>query len=76
MVAIATTIGMTLMIHRFRDSVASWLERRLDAELYVYSLDPGTSGRSSLPAALGRRIATLPGVAAVGSVRYLRLTTD
>lgn len=76
MVAIATTIGMSLMIHSFRDSVASWLERRLDADFYVYSPDPGASGRSSLPAALGRRISTLSGVAAVGSVRYLRLTTD
>ncbi len=76
MVAIATTIGMTLMIHSFRDSVEGWLKQRLDADLYVYQPGPEASGRTALPRALGKRIAKIEGVAGVGSVRYLRLATD
>ncbi|XSG85027.1 MAG: FtsX-like permease family protein [Methylohalobius sp. ZOD2] len=74
MVAIAATLGMTLMIQSFRDSVASWLEQRLDADLYVHR--PSSGHRSPLPDELGDSIAALPGVADVGSVRYLRQTTD
>ena len=73
MVAVATTIGMASMIHNFRDSVQRWLTRRLDADLYVYAA--GSGERRPLPAALGERIAALPQVAAVGSVRYRRLVT-
>ncbi len=76
MVAIATTIGMTLMMHSFRDSVEGWLERRLDADLYVYQPGSGASGRAELDISLGDCIARLEEVAGVGSVRYLRLTTD
>ncbi len=73
MVAVATTIGMASMIHSFRDSVQRWLTRRLDADLYVYAA--GSGERRPLPFALGERIAALPQVTGVGSVRYRRLTT-
>ena len=74
MVAVATTIGMVLMIHSFRDSVRQWLERRLDADLYVYAA--GSGKRTPLPRSLGQRIATMPEVMDVGSVRYRRLVTE
>ncbi len=75
-VAIAITIGMTLMMHSFRDSVESWLRKRLDADLYVYQPASGIAGRAVLPRRLGRALARLDGVMGMGSVRYLRLATD
>ncbi len=74
MVAVATTIGMALMIHSFRDSVQRWLTRRLDADLYIYAVGGGR--RRPLPLALGERIAALPQVKGVGSVRYRRIATE
>ncbi len=76
MVAIATTIGMSLMIQSFRDSVAQWLEQRLDADFYLYASGPDVNQRPQLSLALAQKIQRVPGVAGVGSVRYLRQPTD
>lgn len=43
MLAVATTIGVGLMIDSFRDSVAGWLEASLQADLYVSA--PGLGSR-------------------------------
>lgn len=75
MVAVATTVGIGLMIHSFRDSVAEWLEHLLRADLYISVPGPATqSPASTIDPALMARLSRLPGVKAVGSVR--RLTVD
>ena len=76
MVAMATTIGMSLMIHSFRHSVALWLERRLDADFYLYTSGRDVTRRPQLPLEFAREILKVPGVAGIGSVRYLRQPTD
>lgn len=76
MVAVATTIGMALMIESFRTSVALWLKQRLDADLYVYATDSAGNGRSLLSKRIGDQLKKIPGVASVGNVRYLRQATD
>lgn len=64
MLAVATTIGVGLMIDSFRITVADWLEASLQADIYVAS--PGFGTRRSLAAMdpeLVERLVSLPGIA-------------
>ena len=68
-VALATSMGV--MVHSFRLSLDAWLDGVLGADLYVRSSPLGDSGFFS-PGDVAR-IARLPEVAAVESLRYDRM---
>lgn len=70
MVAIATTVGVTVMVESFRDTVERWLTMTLQADVYV-SVPALVSSRteSTLPPAVIERLASTPGVAAVSTNR-------
>ncbi len=62
--SIATVIGMSSMIHSFRVALNGWIERSLQAEVYL-----SAGGRAALPEALIERVAALDGVLGVGLTR-------
>jgi len=68
--ALALAVGMGMMILGFRDVVGDWVVRLLQADLYV-----SVAGRS-LTDAEYQRLAALPGVETVSSVRRVRLADD
>lgn len=63
-VAVATAVGVGLMVESFRYTVSDWLEQLLQADLYVAR--PSEPGQPSppLPASLIEAASRLPGVAA------------
>lgn len=65
MVAIATTLGIGLMIDSFRGSVDQWLQRLLQADAYISAAGRG----GALERRFAEQIATLPGVASVTTAR-------
>ena len=69
--AVATVIGIGIMITSFRGSLIEWLETTLTADLYV-SLD----GAAEIDDALLDAIAALPGVTGTSLTRVARLPTD
>jgi putative ABC transport system permease protein len=77
MVAVAATIGVGLMIQSFRATVASWLETSLVADVYVAApaLAASRSGASTLDPAVVARVREMPGVAAVGTYRGVRVAS-
>ena len=76
-IAVATAIGVGVMISSFRQSVDHWLSWTLRADIYVSS-PFGESERSSgtLPAGSRERLAALNGVRDVSSGRRITLTTE
>jgi len=74
MVAVATTIGVTLMIQSFRTTVSEWLELALRADVYVSA--PGPAGSDTrLPPELIARLRSVPGVGEVDSVRIVQVSS-
>lgn len=76
-VAVAATVGVSVMIGSFRASVAEWLEMTLASDVYVSA----TNGRSSqvngtLNPQWLERVQALPEVAAVSTGRTVRLEVD
>jgi putative ABC transport system permease protein len=72
MVAIAVSIGVGILIESFRVAVADWLHGVLRADLYVSA--PGPDGTAfDLDRGLRDRIAALPEVEAVSTVRRFRV---
>ncbi|MGH8443288.1 MAG: FtsX-like permease family protein, partial [Nevskiaceae bacterium] len=75
-IAVATVIGVGVMIGSFRTSVETWLSDTLQSDFYL-RLAPGIPAQSSAalsPAAVAS-IAALPGVAGLSLSRWLRLPT-
>jgi len=74
MVAVATGIGVGVMVDSFRGSVAIWLGERLNADLYLTPVrfDGGTHDLTLEPAMLDR-VRAVEGVRSVGSYRRLPL---
>ena len=73
-VAVATVIGVGVMIGSFRASVEAWLDATLQSDFYL-QLAPGAPAETSnslSPAAIAR-IAALPGVEGLSLSRWLRL---
>ncbi len=72
--AVAMSLGVGVMIDSFRGTVERWLESALPADLY---LSPGRLGsgrhQAPLPADLAARLAGVPGVDRVNTVRRLEL---
>ncbi len=69
--AIATVIGMSSMIHSFRSAVSEWIERSLQADVYISS-----SGRSALAPELIEAARALPGVETIGQTRRSQRLLD
>ncbi len=65
-VAVSATIGVSVMVDSFRGSVSAWLERSLQADVYV-----GAQGGPLDPEVIAD-LAALPGVAHVSSSRRAR----
>lgn len=77
MLAVATTIGIALMIESLRHAVAQWLGGMLRADLYLSVPSEVAAGSSAvIDPQLAARIKAIPGVQAVSSVRRVRLQTD
>jgi len=76
MLAVATTIGVSIMIDSFRTSVVDWLETTMRADIYLSVPDLG-SGRSyaALDAGLIRNIQSLPGIAGISEGRQVTIET-
>jgi putative ABC transport system permease protein len=68
-VAVSVTIGVSVMIDSFRDTVAGWLDATLRADLFVSAPSPGARRSGTLPADVPGRIAAQPGVAEVETYR-------
>jgi putative ABC transport system permease protein len=74
MVAVATTVGVGIMIGSFRQTVERWLAASLQADIYV-SPPSLVSNRpdATLDPAIVARLARAPGVAAVATLRTTRV---
>jgi len=73
-VALATTVGVSVMVESFRASLVRWLDTTLAADVYVSV--PGRETRASLAPELLRAAATLPQVRAVGLSRDVEVATE
>ncbi|RRJ85025.1 ABC transporter permease [Aestuariirhabdus litorea] len=70
MVAVATSFGMQLMIHSFRDSVEQWLEQRLNAPLYLRMSAGPERLRPSIPPALLSELKAMPDMDEISEVAF------
>jgi len=76
-IAVATTVGVGIMIDSFRHTVAVWLEGYLRADVFVSP--PGTSrgaSRATVDPALAARFAKVPGVRSVSRGRRVDIESD
>ena len=75
MVAVASTVGVGVMIRSFRATVVRWLETSLVADVYVSAptLPGGRGGESTLAPAVIARLRVAPGVESVGTYRGVRV---
>jgi putative ABC transport system permease protein len=74
MVGLALMVGVSVMIHSFRQTVDLWLDQTVKADLIV--APPtwlGTGPEGSLPESMRGRLEAIPGVAAVDSYRDVRM---
>ncbi|MCE5360484.1 ABC transporter permease [Candidatus Igneacidithiobacillus taiwanensis] len=69
-VAFSLVVAMAVMVGSFRDSVASWLQDILRADIYVQA---GDSDRALLPEGAGETLCTLPGVRSCSPLRRTEL---
>ena len=75
MVAVCVTIGVTLMIGSFRATVENWLGLALRADVYVSAPPAGAGVAPALAPGLLARVAAVPGVAEVESVRLAEVSS-
>jgi len=76
-IAVAATIGVTVMIGSFRDTVARWLDASLQADVYVSPPSlVGNRPDATLPPSLVDRLRAVPGVAGIGTSRVTRVIVD
>ncbi|WNG40627.1 FtsX-like permease family protein [Archangium violaceum] len=77
MVAVATTVGVGLMVTSFRGTVAAWLESSLQADIYVSppSLVTRRGGATFTPG-LAEQVRTTPGVASSSTLRTVQVRVD
>jgi putative ABC transport system permease protein len=70
MVAVASTVGVGVMVRSFRATVTRWLETSLAADVYVAARSPvGAGAEVSLDPDVVRRLLATPGIAAGGTYR-------
>ena len=71
MVALATTVGVSIMVDSFRQSVGHWLEATLQADIYVAA--PDMSNGVTLDPQLIERFTAVPGVDQISLGRTVRI---
>ena len=77
MIAIATVIGIGLMVNNFRISVDRWLQQALRADMYVSLSSTGTTASAhALDAGFADAILALPQVEAVSNVRRISIESS
>ncbi|HTQ95395.1 MAG TPA: FtsX-like permease family protein, partial [Candidatus Acidoferrum sp.] len=79
--ALATAVGMMtsvgIMVGSFRQTVVSWMEHQLPADLYLRPAgDPAANRHPTMSLELADKIAALPGVAAVDRLREYEISYD
>jgi putative ABC transport system permease protein len=74
MIALAASVGVGIMIDSFRRSVVRWLETSLQADVYVSapSLVSSRADSTLAPEVIGR-LRAVPGIAAIGTQRTVRV---
>lgn len=71
MIALASTIGVGVMIGSFRTSVIHWLDTLLKADIYISAPRlVATRGAANLDEELVKRIRTMEGISHVGSYQW------
>ena len=75
MVAVAVTIGVTVMIASFRTTVENWLGQTLNADFYVSPPLTGANRVVSMDAALADKARAVAGVAEVELLRTVDVTS-
>ncbi len=75
-IAVATTVGVGIMVDSFRGTVVEWLGMTLQADIFVGppSLVSRKGDATVLPEVLAR-IAATPGIAAINTIRNRRVRT-
>lgn len=77
MVAVSVTIGVSVMIASFRATVVNWLDLTLVADIYISAPTVGgTRANVTLDADLPERLAHVPGVAAIETIRTVMLESN
>jgi putative ABC transport system permease protein len=77
MIAISVTIGVTVMIASFRETVVNWLDLTLRADVYVSSpAETGTRPVGRLSPGLADKLKALSGVEAVESYRGVEVQSE
>ena len=74
--SLSLSVALTVMVASFRESVTTWLDVVLPADLYARATHTGGGDTLHLPRALLGQIAQLPGVTRVAGVRVGSLTLD
>lgn len=74
--SLALSVALTVMVTSFRDSVTTWLDGVLPAQLYVRASDTSVGEGNVLPPALVSEVSALPGVARIDPLRATRLQID
>jgi len=76
MLAVATTVGVGVMVASFRSTVAGWLTDRLQADIYLAAAGtPGAGPPPPLAANVISQVRSVPGVAQVTGSREINLPT-
>lgn len=77
MIAVATTVGVGLMVASFRGTVVSWLEASLQADVFISPPSLiARRGYSAFVPGLTEHLRATPGVAASSTIRVVQLTVD
>jgi putative ABC transport system permease protein len=73
--AVAMMVSVGIMVGSFRQTVVSWMNDQLPADLYLRPAgDPATDRHPTISLELTEKIARLPGVAAVDRLRAYEIT--
>jgi len=75
MVAVGMTVGLSIMVGSFRQTVNVWVDQTLRGDLYVEPVGRGVTGSATrIPPELVQRVRSLPGVAAVDTYRSIQIS--
>jgi putative ABC transport system permease protein len=75
--AVAMMVSVGIMVGSFRQTVVSWMNDQLPADLYLRPAgDPAADRHPTISSELTEKIARLPGVAAVDRLRAYEITYD
>ena len=76
-IAVAATVGVGTMVGSFRDTVTSWLDYTLQADLYIQPPSAGVRlGQGFMDEEVAETIHNVAGVEAVSTVRRVELLLD